>query len=84
MAHIAPCGMASARSLPSTEDYAPGDDLRFVDWNAYARTDRLFLKRFEGETNTRLLLLVDVSASMGSARPPTKLHYACGWPRRWR
>lgn len=45
-------------------DYAPGDDLRFVDWNAYARTDRLFLKRFEGETNTRLLVLVDVSASM--------------------
>ena len=34
-------------------DYVPGDDLRFVDWNAYARTDRLYLKRFEGETNTR-------------------------------
>ena len=57
-------------------DYAPGDDLRFVDWNAYARTDRLFLKRFEGETNTRLLLLVDISASMGVGEAPTKLHYA--------
>ena len=45
-------------------DYVPGDDLRFVDWNAYARTDRLYLKRFEGETNTRLLVVLDVSASM--------------------
>lgn len=63
-------------------DYAPGDDLRYVDWNAYARTDRLFLKRFEGETNTRLLVLVDVSASMdvGAAAvdAPSKLRYA-GW-----
>lgn len=64
-------------------DYAPGDDLRYVDWNAYARTDRLYLKRFEGETNTRLLVLVDVSASMdvGEAQGQTgiaKLRYA-GW-----
>ena len=48
-------------------DYVPGDDLRFVDWNAYARTDRLYLKRFEGETNTRLLVMLDVSASMDAA-----------------
>ena len=63
-------------------DYAPGDDLRYVDWNAYARTDRLFLKRFEGETNTRLLVLVDVSASMdvgdAAVNAPSKLRYA-GW-----
>ena len=64
-------------------DYAPGEDLRYVDWNAYARTGRLFLKRFEGETNTRLMVLVDVSASMdvGDARAadaPSKLRYA-GW-----
>lgn len=60
-------------------DYAPGDDLRFVDWNAYARSDRLLLKRFDGETNTRLLLLVDASASMGvgaAADAPSKLRYA--------
>ena len=61
-------------------DYAPGDDLRFVDWNAYARSDRLFLRLFEGETNTRLLLLVDTSASMGvggeRGDAPTKLRYA--------
>ena len=67
-------------------DYVPGDDPRFVDWNAYARTDRPLLKLFEGETNTRLLVLFDASASMnafgdqgnGAAlgnRAPTKLRY---------
>jgi uncharacterized protein (DUF58 family) len=45
--------------------YVPGDDLRYVDWNAYARTDRLYLKRYRGETNTRLTVLLDRSASMG-------------------
>ncbi|HYA16821.1 MAG TPA: DUF58 domain-containing protein [Bryobacteraceae bacterium] len=44
--------------------YVPGDDLRHVDWNVYARTERLFLKRFKGETNMQLLLLLDASASM--------------------
>lgn len=62
-------------------DYVPGDDPRFVDWNAYARTDRPLLKLFEGETNTRLLVLLDASASMDAfgddgARSPTKLRYA--------
>ena len=52
-------------------DYVPGDDLRFVDWNAYARTDRLYLKRFEGETNTRLLVVLDVSASMDATSEPS-------------
>ncbi|MDE0661903.1 MAG: DUF58 domain-containing protein [Gammaproteobacteria bacterium] len=60
-------------------DYVPGDDPRFVDWNAYARTDRPLLKLFEGETNTRLLVLLDGSASMDAfdaADAPTKLRYA--------
>lgn len=61
-------------------DYVPGDDPRFVDWNAYARTDRPLLKLFEGETNTRLLVLFDASASMnafGEKRDgaTTKLRY---------
>ena len=34
--------------------YVPGDDLRHVDWNVFARTDRTYLKRFKGETNTLL------------------------------
>ena len=58
-------------------DYVPGDDLRFVDWNAYARTDRLHVKRFEGETNAQLMVMVDASASMGVTRDGiSKLDYA--------
>lgn len=44
--------------------YSEGDDLRHVDWNVFARTDRCFLKRYRGETNTQVLVLLDTSASM--------------------
>lgn len=57
--------------------YNEGDDPRFVDWNVYARTERTYVRRYEGETNTRLMLLVDASASMGySSHSITKLQYA--------
>ena len=57
--------------------YAEGDDPRFVDWNVYARTERTYIKRFLGETNTRLVILLDASASMGyGSGPVTKLQYA--------
>jgi uncharacterized protein (DUF58 family) len=57
--------------------YVPGDDLRYVDWNVYARTERLYLKRYLGETNTRLTILLDASASMGyKARGVRKIDYA--------
>ena len=57
--------------------YAEGDDPRHVDWNVYARTDRTYIKRFEGETNTRLMLLLDASASMGyGSHLVSKLQYA--------
>jgi uncharacterized protein (DUF58 family) len=42
----------------------PGDDLRHVDWNVYARTERAYLKRFRGETNAWLTVLLDASNSM--------------------
>lgn len=45
--------------------YVPGDDLRFIDWNVFARTDRTYVKRFFGDTNTRIMVLLDTSASMG-------------------
>ena len=45
-------------------DYQPGDDLRHLDWRLYARSDRLCIKRYEHETNTRCLLAVDTSGSM--------------------
>lgn len=57
--------------------YVPGDDLRYVDWNVYARAGRLYLKRFRGETNTRLTILLDRSASMGfQSRGLRKIDYA--------
>ena len=57
--------------------YVEGDDPRFVDWNVYARTDRTYIKRYEGETNTRLMILLDASASMGySSHGISKLQYA--------
>ena len=59
--------------------YAEGDDPRFVDWNVYARTDRTYIRRYEGETNTRLMILLDASASMGYASRAgavSKLQYA--------
>ncbi|HWF08593.1 MAG TPA: DUF58 domain-containing protein [Bryobacteraceae bacterium] len=57
--------------------YNPGDDLRVVDWNVYARTERLFLKRFRGDTNSLLTILLDASNSMqfGSHRV-NKMDYA--------
>ena len=57
--------------------YTQGDDLRHVDWNVFARTERCYLKRYRGETNTQLLVLLDTSASMSyGSHPVTKLDYA--------
>jgi uncharacterized protein (DUF58 family) len=57
--------------------YSPGDDLRYVDWNVYARTDRLYLKRYRGETNTLLTVLLDASSSMKYAsHAVSKMDYA--------
>jgi len=57
--------------------YNEGDDPRFVDWNVFARTDRTYIRRYEGETNTRLMLLLDASASMGyqTTAKVSKLQY---------
>ena len=48
-------------------DYMPGDDLRRLDWNVYARTDRLAVKLYREEVNPRMDLLIDGSASMNLA-----------------
>jgi uncharacterized protein (DUF58 family) len=55
--------------------YGVGDDLRYVDWNIYGRTDRLHVKLFVDEEDLCVHLLVDASASMGFGRP-SKLEYA--------
>jgi uncharacterized protein (DUF58 family) len=58
--------------------YSPGDDVRHIDWRAFAKTDRYHVKQFEDETNLTLELLVDHSGSMAfhSDGLPAKLDYA--------
>ena len=59
--------------------YMPGDPLRDLDWKALARTDRLYVKRYEEETNLKACLAVDVSGSMafGDGGRISKFRYAC-------
>src|SRR5436190_1385435 len=60
-------------------EYAPGDDLRYVDWKVFGKTDRFYLKQFEEETNLLCYLLLDTSESMqyqGPGAPLSKLAYA--------
>jgi len=57
--------------------YSPGDDLRHVDWNVFARTERAYLKRYRGETNSLLTVLLDASNSMTfTSHGVTKMDYA--------
>ncbi len=55
-------------------NYAVGDDLRYVDWNAYARLEKLFIKLFVEEDDVTVHLILDNSISMNFGSP-TKLHY---------
>jgi uncharacterized protein (DUF58 family) len=57
--------------------YVPGDDTRRLDWRAYGRSDRFYIKEFEADTNLRLCLVVDTSGSMGFGEVGlTKFDYA--------
>jgi uncharacterized protein (DUF58 family) len=57
--------------------YLPGDDIRRIDWRLWGRTDRLYVKEFEADTNANLIVLLDVSRSMDYASAGvTKLDYA--------
>jgi uncharacterized protein (DUF58 family) len=57
--------------------YSPGDDLRHVDWNLFARTERCYLKRYRGDTNSQLTVLLDASNSMKYASGAVnKMDYA--------
>lgn len=60
-------------------EYAPGDDLRHLDWKVFGRTDKFYLKQFEEETNLVCMLVLDASESMGYRGPDaamSKLQYA--------
>jgi len=55
--------------------YMPGDDVRRIDWRVYARTERLYVKEFEADTNANTLIVLDISRSMDFGEPITKLEY---------
>ena len=60
-------------------EYVPGDDLRYVDWKVFGKSDKFYLKQFEEETNLISHLLLDTSESMryqGPDAPLSKLDYA--------
>jgi len=59
-------------------EYVPGDDLKYIDWALYARTDHYYIKRYEDETNLRCTILLDKSASMAFGTGSlTKWDYSC-------
>src|SRR3954468_21028019 len=56
--------------------YVPGDDLRRLDWRAYGRSDRFYIKEFEADTNLRCCLVLDTSGSMDfGSNGVSKLEY---------
>ena len=60
--------------------YNPGDPLRHIDWRVYGRTDKLFIKRFEEETNLRCCVVLDTSSSMqfpDDKKKLNKLQFSC-------
>ena len=58
-------------------EYTPGDDIRQVDWKIFGRSDRFYVKKFQGDTNTQIFLLLDTSRSMTfSSHEVPKIDYA--------
>ena len=60
-------------------EYVPGDDLRYVDWKVFGKTDKIYLKQYEEETNLVSYMLLDTSESMrykSDQAPLSKLEYA--------
>lgn len=57
--------------------YSKGDEIRMIDWRAYAKSDRYYVKQYDDETNLQALMIVDTSGSMGfGMSTPSKLNYA--------
>ena len=67
----------SSLEFAAYRKYVPGDDTRRLDWRAYARSDRFYIKEFEADTNLRMCFVVDTSGSMNFGTDEiTKLDYA--------
>ena len=63
-------GLGASVEFSDFRNYAPGDDYRRIDWNAYARLERLFLRLYRAEENLTVSLLMDNSRSMAWGEPP--------------
>ncbi len=63
-------------------EYVPGDDIRHVDWKVWSKTDKLYLKQYEEETNLLLYLLLDTSESMALRLGPERQQAAVRPVRR--
>lgn len=75
---VARATQASGLELANHKPYAPGDDLRHIDWNAYGRLDQRVIKTFRAEREAPVHLLLDASASMGVPAADAKLAFAAG------
>ena len=65
----------SGSTIKDYRIYTPGDDFRLIDWKIYARSDHLYIKRYEEERNLTMHALVDASASMNFGSPVSKFDY---------
>ena len=75
-AHRSPI-RGSSLEFAEYRKYVPGDDTRRLDWRAYARNDRYYIKEFEADTNLRMCIVLDTSGSMDFANNGiSKLNYA--------
>jgi uncharacterized protein (DUF58 family) len=74
-------GRRRGRSMEFAEhrDYVPGDDLRHLDWNAFARHEKLVIKEFESELERTVLVAVDLSASMNGLKQQRSLELAAAF-----
>src|SRR5688572_2748306 len=62
-------------------EYAPGDDIRHIDWKVWSKTDRLYIKEYEEETNLRCTILLDASKSMRYGGDPAPGGAATSWSK---
>jgi uncharacterized protein (DUF58 family) len=65
-----------AVEFASHREYTPGDDIRHIDWKVWSKTDRLYIKEYEEETNLKCTLIVDASKSMAYGQGWRKFDYA--------
>ncbi|MBN1793136.1 DUF58 domain-containing protein, partial [Candidatus Woesearchaeota archaeon] len=66
----------SGLTFADYKDYVPGDDFRKIDWKVFARTNKLYIKKFEEERDLSVHVIVDASSSMDYGRQIKKFEYA--------